>query len=181
MSAAPRALVLAALSCAIGAIAVLGGSRAGRAQESGVSIFLWHAYGESEARGLEAAVDAFEAREQAEGRDVHVEVTAIPFGAYASKLQAAIPVGNGPDVFVDAHDRIASYVDEELVRDFGALDPAVAADVEPAHLDALRDAGSLAGVPLSAKSLVLFVNTELADGASLDSLESFEALRARTP
>ncbi len=178
MSAARRALVLAALSSVL---AVLAGAHAGRAQDGRVSIFLWHAYGESEARGLEAAVEAFEAREEAAGRDVHVEVTAIPFGAYASKLQAAIPVGNGPDVFVDAHDRIASYVDEALVRELGAIEPELAADFEPAHLDALRYDARLWGVPLSAKSLVLYVNTALAGGAPLESVEGFEALRAGTP
>jgi arabinogalactan oligomer/maltooligosaccharide transport system permease protein len=178
VTAAGRALALAGLSALL---AVLVAAHAGHAQDARVSLFLWHAYGETEGRGLEAAVDAFEAREQAAGRDVHVEVTAIPFGAYASKLQAAIPVGNGPDVFVDAHDRIASYVEEALVRDFGALDPALAADFEPAHLDALRYDARLWGVPLSAKSLVLYVNTELAAGAPLASIEELEALRAQRP
>jgi maltose-binding protein MalE len=36
-------------------------------------------------------------------------------------------------------------------------------------------------VPLSAKSLVLYVNTALAGGAPLESVEGFEALRAGTP
>ena len=178
MSTARRALALAALSCLL---ASLAGARAGRAQEGGVALFLWHAYGESEARGLEAAVEAFEAREVAAGRDVRVEVTAIPFGAYASKLQAAIPVGNGPDVFVDAHDRVASYVEQALVRDFGALEPAVVSDFEPAHLEALRYGDVLWGVPLSAKSLVLYVNTALARGAPLATLEELEALRPSLP
>jgi len=158
----------------------------GHAQDGRVSILLWHAYGETEAVGLEAAVDAFEADARSRGEAVHVEVTAIPFGAYASKLQAAIPVGNGPDVFVDAHDRVAFYVEEQMIRPIGELDPAARDDVEPAHLDALRwappgEEPALWGIPLSAKSYALYVNTALAGDASLDTLEDFEALRASLP
>ncbi len=180
MTARARALGLVALSCVVAALAVMSASRTG-AQDARVSIFLWHAYGETEARGLEAAVDAFEAEESRAGRDVHVEVTAIPFGAYASKLQAAIPVGNGPDVFVDAHDRVASYVEEHLVREYGPLEPAQAADFDPTQLEALVYGSGLWGVPLSAKSLVLYVNLDLAEGRPLDTLEDFEGLRDELP
>lgn len=174
-----RAIVLALAACSLAIPWALTPRSA--AQDGGVSLYLWHAYGDSEARGLEAAVDAFEVQRRASGRPVRVTVTSIPFGAYASKLQAAIPVGNGPDLFVDAHDRVASYVGDGLVRPFGVLEAAVARDFAPSHLAALRYRDSLWGLPLSAKSLVLYVNLSLAAGRDVESLEAFEALRPTLP
>jgi arabinogalactan oligomer/maltooligosaccharide transport system permease protein len=178
-SAALRLALSSALLSMLACVMLASGH--GDAQSDGTTLLLWHAYGETEARGLEAAVDAFEARRAAEGRPVRVEVTAIPFGAYASKLQAAIPVGNGPDVFVDAHDRLASYVEQHLVRPLEGLPEDTRADLDPAHLEALTWEGALWGVPLSAKSLVLYINVRLGDPAALEALEDFEGLRAATP
>ena len=83
MRASRRALALAALS---GALALLTLSAAGRAQDDRVAIFLWHAYGESEARGLEAAVDAFEAEHAAR------ELVDIALARYRDGLSTYDPV-----------------------------------------------------------------------------------------
>ncbi|MCS6856753.1 MAG: extracellular solute-binding protein [Sandaracinaceae bacterium] len=152
-----------------------------QAQEGALTIFLWHAYGEGEARGLEAAVKAFQARAQEEGRPIRVEITPVPFGAYASKLQAAIPTGKGPDLFIDAHDRLAFYVESELIRPFGAWPPELDGEFDPLHLNALRWKGVLWGLPLSIKCLVLYLNRKLAPPVPLETLEDFEALATRLP
>jgi arabinogalactan oligomer/maltooligosaccharide transport system permease protein len=173
-----RAALLALASLALSLVGVALASPGG-AQEGGVSLLLWHAYGETEARGLEAAVDAFEAERAASGSPVRVEVTAIPFGAYASKLEAAVPAGNGPDLFIDAHDRLASYLESDLIRAMGPIG-AASADFEPEHLRAVTWEGELYAVPLSVKSRVLFVNLELAPG-DVAELEDLEALRPGMP
>jgi maltose-binding protein MalE len=80
-------------------------------------------------------------------------------------------------VFVDAHDRVASYVEEHLVRGYGPLEPEQAADFDTTQLESLVYGSDLWGVPLSAKSLVLYVNLDLAAARSLETLEDFEALR----
>ncbi len=179
-SLAPRSPAPTLLALGLALLALLASSGA-RADDAPARLVLWHAYGESEARGLERAVDAFEAREARAGRPVRVEVTAIPFGAYATKLQTAIPAGHGPDLFIDAHDRIATYVEAGLVRDYGALAPELASDFEPSLLEVLRYEGALFGVPLSVKSLVLYVNLDLAGDARLDRVEDFERLLDHRP
>ena len=143
------------------------------AQDSAVTVHLWHAYGESEGRGLEAAVHAFERTHPG----IDVEVTAIPFGAYASKLEVAIPSGHGPDAFIDAHDRLATYVQAHVIAPFGPLSPELTSDITAAHLEALQWDGANYGVPLNAKSLVLFVNRALGDPDVFTTLESFQAWR----
>ena len=82
------------------ALALLGPSIA-----SAQPLQLWHAYGGAEEEALREAVRAYE-----EETGEHVELLAVAFGAYASKLQSAIPTGRGPDVFIDAHERLARRI-----------------------------------------------------------------------
>lgn len=144
--------------------------------QSRTPIVLWHAYGEREERGLSAAISTFE-REHPE---YDVEVNAIPFGAYASKLEAAIPARRGPDVFIDAHDRLRSYHEARLIRPIGEQSPAPS-EFDPEHLEALTLDGTLFALPVSIKTAVLFVNEDLVSGTELDSLEALEALRGSLP
>ncbi len=141
------------------------------------TIVVWHAYGESEEAGLLAAVALFERAHP----DVHVDLVASPFGAFASRLRNAIPTGHGPDLFIDAHNRLPSFVDASLLEDFGALSPELTADLPPALVGALTYEGTLYGVPLSLKSLALYVSDELAMGRTLPSLEDYAALRRELP
>lgn len=137
------------------------------------TLVVWHAYGDSEAAGLAAAARAFEA----DHPGVHVDLVASPFGAYASRLRTAIPSGHGPDLFIDAHNRLSTYVTERLVEPFGALDTS---DFPPSAVEALRYQDTLWGAPLSMKCLVLYVWPQ--DGeATPTTLEEIEALTQRTP
>jgi len=97
--AALRPLLVAALALAV----VLGLARPAQA------VVLWHAYRGAEQQALDQVVDDFRRAHPGEV----VEVLALPFDAYASKLEAAIPHGHGPDVFLDAHERL---VDGEVHR-----------------------------------------------------------------
>ncbi|UJR81736.1 extracellular solute-binding protein [Sandaracinus amylolyticus] len=175
-----RAVLSAALTAALALIAGVTLTWVSSARGQTTTITLWHSYGEREERGLRAAVDAFEQRH----RGTRVEMLAVPFGAYASKLESAIPVQRGPDVFVDAHDRLSSYVSSHLVQPLGAeLDRSLraGAELERAHLDALTIDGALYGVPLQLKSAALFVNDALLGDRTIESLEDLEALRATLP
>ncbi len=164
-----KGVLLAALSALMLVPAVYGQAR--------TSIVLWHSYGEREERGLSAAIAAFESAHP----EYDVQTNAIPFGAYASKLEAAIPVRRGPDLFIDAHDRISSYREARLIQPVGDVDPALRAEFDAAHLEALTLEGALFGLPISVKSAVLFVNEDLASGREIDSLEALEAFAASLP
>ncbi|MDH5493422.1 MAG: extracellular solute-binding protein, partial [Myxococcales bacterium] len=131
---------------------------------------LWHAYAEesAEEEGLREAVRAF----SREHPSVQVELLANAFGAYASKLESAIPTGQGPDLFIDAHERISNYVEMGLVVPPQGID---IEGFEPRTLSSLRLASPegeeiLYGLPLSMKCAALYLNTALLPG-SIESLE----------
>jgi arabinogalactan oligomer/maltooligosaccharide transport system permease protein len=161
-----RGLTLSAVGLV--ALATLVASTHDSAAAQDETLVLWHAYGESEERGLRAAVDAYRALHP----EVRVDVVPSPFAAYATKLRQAIPAGNGPDLFIDAHDRLPSYVES------GLCDPLTDAPIEEAALrEALTLNGATYGVPLQWKSVALFVNDSLAAGRDLSTLEAIEAAR----
>ncbi len=131
-------------------------------------IVLWHAYRGAEEQALLELTARYEAQ-----TGTTVEVLAVPFLAYASKLSSAIERDQGPDVFIDAHERLGSYRDDGLVVHADAAFPkddnerydAIATKV------ARDDEGVAWGVPFALKGVALILNTSLVEGAP-DSIES---------
>ncbi|MCS6799112.1 MAG: extracellular solute-binding protein [Myxococcota bacterium] len=120
-------------------------------------VVLWHAYGEVESRGLREAVAAFERAQPG----VRVRLLAVPFGAYASKLESAIGAGHGPDAFIDAHERLPSYARMRLIAPLPEPGLAVRLDLDPRHIEAVSIGSQLYGLPLALKSAALWVNEAL--------------------
>ena len=142
-------------------------------------LVLWHAYRGNEQRALELAVDAWRARTPG----VAVEVLAMPFESYASKLEAAIPHGNGPDLFVDAHERVTSYRGRGLLRQINAQSPGGLGSLfDETAARAFTADGALWAVPLAVKCNALYVNPALLPaGVTVRSLADLDALRAVLP
>ncbi len=160
---------LVGLACALAALAISAPAHA-----EGAPLILWHAYGDGEAEVLAKVLAAFEAANPGE----HVQAVRLPFGVLASRLESAVPTGNGPDLFIDAHERLGRYAQRGVVQPLDpAADPtwdATLASLEPAHVDALRYGGALYGWPLSAKAIALFINrrlvkSDIPEGAGLES------------
>jgi arabinogalactan oligomer/maltooligosaccharide transport system permease protein len=133
-------------------------------------LVVWHAYGDHEAAGLAAAARAW----AAEHPGVHVDLVASPFAAYATRLRTAVPTGHGPDLFIDAHNRLATYVAEGIVVPFGDVGgvDAPASIVDVLRLPDATGASVAWGLPLSIKCDALFVWNDLAHGAPLDTLDA---------
>jgi arabinogalactan oligomer/maltooligosaccharide transport system permease protein len=136
-----------ALALLVAAVVCLLAARAGAGK-----VVVWHAYRGAEQDALERILDDFRRAHPGD----EVESLAIPFDAYASKLEAAIPHGHGPDVFLDAHERLGDYRDKGLVAPIdplllptGAFD---ATSVAAVTLD-----GRAYGVPLALKCLALYL------------------------
>ncbi|WP_438005950.1 extracellular solute-binding protein [Sorangium sp. So ce321] len=145
----------------------------GPALAAAAPIRLWHAYRDDEARALGAIVAAFKGEE--------VELLALPFDAYASKLQAAIPMGEGPDLFIDAHERLGDYRARKLVAPVGdALEPDGEALFQGPALAAVRQGGEIFGLPISQKCMALYMNTALVREAPA-YLEDIAALAGTLP
>jgi len=122
-------------------------------------VVLWHAYRGAEEAALLEVVAAFNA---AHG-DLRVQALAMPYNTFANTLSTAIPHGNGPDLFIFAHERIGGWARSGHIA---AVDEAVAddlADFFPETLEPLRFEEALYGLPLNFKSLALFYNRALLD------------------
>lgn len=141
------------------------------------SIVLWHAYRGTE----EAALEEVAERYQEEHPGVHVELLSIPFDAYSSKLGAAVPRAHGPDVFIDANERLGVYLRDGLVAPVGdALAESDVTSFDATSIAAVTIAGKRYAVPLSNKCLALYVNDDLVK-SDPNSFEDIVALRASLP
>jgi arabinogalactan oligomer/maltooligosaccharide transport system permease protein len=109
-------------------------------------VVVWHAWRGNEEVGLREAADAFAA---ASGHTV--SLVALPFGAFDSKVETAVPRGNGPDVFIAAHGSLRKW------RSMDLLQPVTfdAAAYLPATVEAFTWEGQTWAAPLAFKSLVL--------------------------
>jgi arabinogalactan oligomer/maltooligosaccharide transport system permease protein len=163
-----------AVPCALLALWFVLGARVETAAADDRPLRVWHAYTGAEEQALKDASRAFETAHPG----LRIELLAIAYGAYAGKLESAIPAGTGPDVFIDSHERLSSYLELGLLRAFpnGADVSEFRADVAAT----LVEGGERYGLPLSTKAAALFVNTRLmADPPG--ELEELLALRGKLP
>ncbi len=151
----------------LAAILVMLGTGVSQAAEP---IRLWHAYRGAEEQALVEVLADFDA--------APVETLALPYDAFGSKLAAAIPLGEGPDLFIDSHERLGDYRRRKIVAPVGdALETGV---FDAVALQAVQLDGQAWAVPLSRKSVALFVNTALVDEVPA-TLEGIAALRSSLP
>ncbi len=117
------------------------------------SLKLWHAYRGGEQRAIEEAVAKFTER-----TGTPVELLAVPYDVFSSKLTSAIPHGAGPDVFIFAHERLRQFHQVKVVAPSTRLDRSAYLH---SAVDALELGGQFYGYPLSLKCLALYFNTKL--------------------
>jgi arabinogalactan oligomer/maltooligosaccharide transport system permease protein len=113
---------------------------------------LWHTYQGDERAALERAVAGLNARPEAQ---VRIEPLAIPFDAYARKLETAIPQNHGPDLFIAAQDRLGDWREAGLVEPLGPARPGDPLD------EALAAGGRAWAAPAGFKALLLYWNRAL--------------------
>lgn len=140
------------------------------ARASAAPIRLWHAYRDDELKALEAVLALWKGEP--------IDAVSIPYDAYQSKVSNAVPLGEGPDLFINEHKVLGDYRHLKVVAPAGdALEPGVFSD--PA-LRAVTYDGVAWGVPLSQKCVALYVNTDLVKDVPPD-LESIAALAGKLP
>ncbi len=140
-------------------------------------ISVWHSYRGAE----EAALGELAEQWNDERPEEPIRLLAVPHEAYANKLTSAIPRGQGPDLFIFAHERVGDWAESGIVapldEEFGDEE---LAKFLPVTVDALRYDDKLYGVPLAFKSAALFYNTELIDEPPETTDELVEMARAHT-
>jgi arabinogalactan oligomer/maltooligosaccharide transport system permease protein len=137
---------------------------------------VWHAYRGDEERALAEVLRAYTAR-----TGMAVEVLAVPYEAYGAKLSAAVPRGHGPDIFIEAHERLGPYLRDAIVAPAGDAFP----DDDVQRYDAVSVAAVTQGnvrygVPLASKCLALYVNDRLVP-QEIGDLEELLALPGLPP
>lgn len=138
---------------------------------------VWHHYRGEEARAIEILSRRFEAAHPG----ARVETLAVPFDAFSAKLEGAAPTGHGPDVFLDAHERLGTFVRDRIAV---PVDASVFADETERFgttpLESVTMQGKRYAVPLALKALALYVNpTHFPERPT--SLEAVAALQPRLP
>ena len=121
-------------------------------------LVLWHSYLGLEQKALEKLVREYNARPGA----MHIRLLQVSFDNLPQKVTNAIPRGQGPDLFIFAHDRLGDWTGKRLIEPVGFwVDPAMARRFLPGTLDAFMAKGALYGLPLTYKSVALFYNKDM--------------------
>ena len=142
----------------LAAIAIVATALALGACQQPRGVVLWHAYTGIERGALESTAATWNTAHP----DQHVDLVAVPYGAFADKLTSAIPGGNGPDLFIYPQDRIGDWADGGVIEPLEFwVDDTRANRFADAALAAMAYRGSLWGLPLAEKSLALFYRKDL--------------------
>ena len=132
-------------------------------QETRTPIVLWHAYRGDEEKALKEVALSFAARHH-----VRVEILAVPWDAYSAKLGAAIPHAHGPDLFIEAHERLGSYRKDATEGDFVASTGSEVDAHVPLSTLSLEEGGSHARLTLGSNGERWF------DGIDFEAASSAE-------
>ncbi|MDP2315975.1 MAG: extracellular solute-binding protein [Pseudomonadota bacterium] len=155
---------------------LVGGALVGAAQAGEVT--LWHAW-----RGDErVALDELVGRYNADHPGTTVRPVFVSYESLGSKIEAAVPRGNGPDLLVFAHEKIGAWTAEGLILPVDLPPPGLGGgELHPVTVEALTLREAVWGWPLAYKSLALYYNRALIPDppASTDALlAAATALRA---
>lgn len=164
----PRCLV----SWGFGLLAVVSTLAWSTPADAETTLRLWHSYRGAERDALEQVVSTWETSQP----KTTVDMLAVPHEAYARKLTASIPRGQGPDLFIHAHDRIGDWADSGLIAPIGGEERTTGLEpFLPFTREVLRYNGQTWGWPLAFKSIALFYNRDLVDEiAVVEERDRFE-------
>lgn len=153
---------------------VAGCNQEGAEPSSPKELVVWHSYRGAERAALEKVIDNYNRQQGAQG--YHVRSLAIPFDAYRDKLNAAIPRGKGPDIFLFGQDRLGGWVEVgNMVEplDF-YITPQLREAFLPRMMESLTIHGITYGLPLNFKTWALIYNKALISTPPKTSTELVE-------
>jgi len=150
-------MVALLLSIAVLGVAFAGCVGGGGGEgEKGVTIVIWHALQTSEEQVWKSLIEQFES----EHPDINIEFQHK--ADLETVLKAAIPQGQGPDLFIWAHDWIGKFAEGGLLK---PIDQYVTQDVLNNFIDVAQQAieynGHYYGMPVAAETVALIYNKDL--------------------
>ncbi|TFL18332.1 extracellular solute-binding protein [Jannaschia formosa] len=149
---------------ALAALAALGLGTTAQAQ---VEIEYWQYFFDARVEAMEQLIEAFEA----ENPDITVTMTHFPYADYRTKVAAAIPAGEGPDVVQLFYGWLNDYIEAGLIQPLPAdVFPAEKIDEEYFPMvQAMKEDGQYWALPTAVRSLALFYNERLMEEAGVES------------
>ena len=150
-------------SIAMGAAALL----ASTAAWAEVEIEYWQYFFDARVTAMEQLIANFETANP----DIKVTMTHFPYADYRTKVAAAIPAGEGPDVVQLFYGWLNDYKNAELIQPLpnDAFPPdQIETDFFP-MVAAMREGDNYWALPTAVRSLALFYNQRLFDEAGIES------------
>jgi len=132
-----------------------------------VEIEYWQYFFEARVTAMDTLIENF----QNANPGITVKTNHFPYADYRTKVAAAIPAGEGPDVVQLFYGWLNDYMDAELIQ------PLPASAVSPDMVDkeffpmvqAMKRDGEYMALPTAVRSLALFYNQRLFDEAGIDA------------
>lgn len=152
-------LVVAGLTSSV---AVLGITSA-----KAVEIEYWQYFFDARVDAMEQLIEGFES----ENPDITVKMTHFPYADYRTKVSAAIPAGEGPDVVQLFYGWLNDYRAAKLIQPLPESDfPASTIDEKFFPMvQAMKVDGQYFALPTAVRSLALFYNKRLFDDAGIEN------------
>ena len=162
-----KALALASAT----SIAAMAGSAA-----NAVEIEYWQYFFDARVKAMEQLIENF----QGANPDITVKMTHFPYADYRTKVAAAIPAGEGPDVVQLFYGWLNDYVAAELIQPLPAdTFPAATIDEEFFPMvQAMKEGDQYWALPTAVRSLALFYNERLMEEAGVTPPTSLDEMLA---
>jgi len=136
----------------------------------------WQYFFDARVTAMEQLIENFEAANP----DITVKMNHFPYADYRTKVAAAIPAGEGPDVVQLFYGWLNDYVAAELIQPLPA-EQFPASEVDENFfpmVQAMKEGNQYWALPTAVRSLALFYNTRLMSEAGVEPPTNFEELMA---
>lgn len=149
----------------LGAAAALG-TLAGASSALAVEIEYWQYFFDARVDAMEQLIEKFEAANP----DITVKMTHFPYADYRTKVAAAIPAGEGPDVVQLFYGWLNDYSEAKLIQPLPAdsFPPEKIEEEFFPMVKAMRRGDNYMALPTAVRSLALFYNERMFDKAGIE-------------
>ncbi|MEM9635079.1 MAG: extracellular solute-binding protein [Pseudomonadota bacterium] len=132
-----------------------------------VEIEYWQYFFDARVEAMEQLIERF----QEANPDITVKMTHFPYADYRTKVAAAIPAGEGPDVVQLFYGWLNDYIEADLIQPLpkDVFDPAKIDSEFFPMVQAMKKDGTYYALPTAVRSLALFYNTRLFDEAGIEA------------
>ena len=132
-----------------------------------VEIEYWQYFFDARVAAMEQLIENFEAANPG----ITVKMTHFPYADYRTKVAAAIPAGEGPDVVQLFYGWLNDYVAASLIQPLpnDVFAPAMIEEEFFPMVAAMREGDNYWALPTAVRSLALFYNKRLFEEAGIDA------------